>query len=135
MAIVLIKPITVRLLTYGQKANVAAIRKRAADLLKDEHGKVDAAAFVETPAAEVHAECLASRWDSDIELKKPTPSQQGLAITLADVHERLTNEWLDELPVAKTCIVFARWTSQRDQAQWQLTIADGQRHSDTRPAH
>ena len=38
MARVLIKPITVRLIAYGQKANIAAIRSRACDLLKDEHG-------------------------------------------------------------------------------------------------
>jgi len=131
---VLIKPITVRLLTYGQKANVAAIRKRASDLLRDEHGAADPAAFTELSAADVHAEIVATRWDSDTALKKPTASQAGVAITLANVHERLTNEWMDELPVAKTCVVFASWTSQRDGSAWQLSIADGERHSDTRPA-
>jgi hypothetical protein len=130
---VIIKPITIRLLAYGQKANIAAIRTRAADLLDDEHGSVDEANLVALPAAEVHAEICATRYDTEVALKKPSPSQVGIAITLNEVNERLTVEWLHELPVAKTCIAFAIWTSPREGVAWQLLIADGGRWSESRP--
>ena len=133
MVAVFIKPITIRLLTYGQKANVAAIRTRAAAMLKDEHGAVDASAFVEMKAADVHAEILAKRSDPDPPLKKPTPSQAGLAITLAEVNERMANEWLNELPAAKTCVAFATWTGSREPMAWQMLLADGDRTSDSKP--
>src|SRR5688500_6920018 len=125
-----VKPITVRLLVYGQKANVAAIRGRAADLLKDEHGKADESSFTLMPAAEAYAEIIAKRLDSEVELKKPTASQAGIAITLSGVHERLTTEWLFELPVAKTCVAFATWDSQKEPVSWQLLIAQGSRWSE-----
>src|SRR3954466_13462830 len=105
----LIKPITVRLIAYGPEANVAAIRGRAADLLKDEHGKADPAAFVTMTAEDVHAEIMATRLDAEGKLKKTTAPRAGIAITLAEVNERLTTEWLFELPVAKTCVAFATW--------------------------
>ncbi len=132
----LIKPITLRLFVYGQKANVAAIRKRATDLLRDEHGKAAVAgldsAFVDAPAADLHTEILATTWDTEAAPKKPTPSQLGLIATLAEVHERMANEWLDELPVAKTCVVFAQWDSPRDGSSWQTLIVDGRRRSEQR---
>ena len=128
-----VKPITVRLIAYGQKANVAAIRGRAADLIKDEHGKVDEADFVIMKAADVHAEIIATRLDSEITLAKPTASQAGIANTLNQVHERLTNEWLFELPIAKTCTAFATWNSEREPVAWQLLIAQGGRWSENRP--
>lgn len=130
----IIKPITVRLIAYGQKANVANIRTRAADFLKEENGSVDATAFVELSAAKVHAEISAQRLETDIALKKPTPSQCGIAITLAEVNERMAGEWLQELPVAKTCVAFATWISFRENMAWQLLIADGSRWSESRPA-
>jgi hypothetical protein len=130
---VIIKPITVRLVTYGQKANVAAIRTRAAALLKDEHGQVPAAAFVAATAAEVHAEIVAHRLDTETVLRKPTPAQTGLFITLTEIHERMANEWLQELPVAKTCVVLATWASPRDGLAWQMLFADGDRWSESRP--
>ena len=129
----LVKPITVRLLAYGTKANIAAITSRAADVLRDEHGSADETAFVPMPAADVYAEIIGTRWDSDVELKKPSASQAGIAITLGRVHERLTTEWLFELPVAKSCVVFATWESQRDPVAWQVLIAQGDRWSDNRP--
>lgn len=132
----LIKPITVRLFVYGQKANVAAIRKRAHDLLRDEHGKaadsVLDTAFVDAPAADLHTKILATTWDAEAAPKKPTPSQLGLIATLTDVHERMANEWLEELPVAKTCVVFAQWDSHRDGSSWQTLIVDGRRRSEQR---
>jgi hypothetical protein len=133
MARVLIKPITVRLIAYGQKANIAAIRSRACDLLKDEHGAIDDAAFAVLDAKKVHEEISAKRLDSEVAIKPPTPSQVGIAITLSEVNERLTVDWLHDLPVAKTCVAFASWTSHRDQAAWQLLIASGGRWSESRP--
>ena len=130
---VAIAPVTVRLLVYGQKANVANIRTRAAALLKEENGSVDAAAFVETPADDVHAEIDRDRIDREIALKKPTPSQAGMVITLHELHERVANEWLAELPAAKTCVVFASWTSLRDAARWQMLISEGHRSLENRP--
>ena len=131
---VFIKPVTIRLIAYGQKANVAAIRTRAAKLLIEEHGAADAKAFSEVPAADVHAEILATRLDAEVELKKPTPSQAGIVIILAEVNERMVNEWLQELPVAKTGVAFATWTSPREKLAWQLLMADGGRWSENRPA-
>jgi hypothetical protein len=133
MARVLIKPITVRLLAYGQKANIAAIRSRACDLLKDEHGTIDDAAFAVLAAAKVHDEISARRLDAEVAIKPPTPSQAGIVITLTEVNERLTVDWLHDLPVAKTCVAFASWTSHRDSAAWQLLIAGGGRWSESRP--
>lgn len=129
----IIKPITVHLIIYGQKANLSAIRVRASDLLKEEHGAIDASLFVERPSADVHAEITATRFDSEVPLKKPTASQPGLAITLPEVNEKFTKEWLQDLPVAKTCVVFATWDSPRDQMRWQLLMADGGRWSESRP--
>jgi hypothetical protein len=131
---VLIKPITIRLVAYGQKTNIAAIRSRAEDLLKDEHGTVDAAAFAVLPAKKVHAQIIADRLDADVALKAPTPSQVALSITLNEVNERMAVDWLHELPVAKTCVVFATWTSVREGTSWQLLIAAGGRWSESRPA-
>jgi hypothetical protein len=133
MAHVIIKPITVRLIAYGQKANIIAIRGRAGDLLKDEHGTIDDAAFAVLGATKVHDEISAKRLDTEVAIKPPTPSQAGIAITLSEVNERLTVDWLHELPVAKTCVAFACWTSHRDQATWQLLIASGGRWSESRP--
>lgn len=128
----IIKPITIRLIAYGQKANVAAIRTRAAALLKEENGSVDPAAFVEASAADVHAEIAAKRLDPEVELRKPTPAQCGLIITLAEVNERMAGEWLHELPVAKTCVAFATWFSPRENLDWQTLMADGGRWSESR---
>lgn len=128
-----VKPITVRLIAYGPKANVAAIRTRAASLLQDEHGSVDETAFVTMAAADVHAEIMATRLDAEVALKKPGASQAGIAINLGNVHERLTTEWLHELPVAKTCVAFATWISQREPVAWQLLMAQGGRWSENRP--
>jgi hypothetical protein len=133
MAHVLIKPITVRLIAYGQKANIAAIRGRAHDLLKDEHGHVDEAAFADREATAVHEEISAGRLDAEVAIKPPTRSQVGIAITLGEVNERLTVDWLHDLPVAKTCVAFACWTSHRDHASWQLLMASGGRWSESRP--
>ncbi len=128
-----IKPITIRLLAYGQKANIAAIRTRAAALLQDEHQRLDPALLVAMPAAEVHAEILAKRQDTEAELKKPGASQAGIAITLPEMNERATTAWLNELPVAKTCVAFATWTSPREGQACQLLIADGDRWTANRP--
>ncbi len=128
-----IKPITIRLIAYGQKANVAAIRLRAARLLKEEHGTVDPAALAEASAASVHEEILANRLDGEVVLKKPTPSQAGIVITLGEVNERMANEWIYELPIAKSCVVFATWSSPREGLAWQLLMADGGRWAESRP--
>ncbi len=130
---VIIKPITIRLIAYGEKANLAAIRTRALDLLKEEHGKVDATLLVDLPATEVHADILAARFDQDVVLKKPTAKKPGLAITLPEMNERMTVEWLHELPLAKTCVLFASWTSPREGMDWQLLAVDGSRWSESRP--
>lgn len=129
----IIKPITVRLVAYGQKANVAAIRTRAADLLKEEHGKVDAALFKDLVALDAHTEIVAKRLDTEVVLKKPSASRIGIAITLPEMNERMTVEWLHELPIAKTCVAFATWTSEREKVTWQLLMADGGRWSESRP--
>jgi hypothetical protein len=129
---VFIRPITVQLLVYGQKANVASIRTRATAFLKDEHGKADPACFTEAPAAEVHAAILACRYDDGDDLKKPTPAQAGLKITLPEVHARMVGEWLQELPVAKTCVVLAAWDNPREGRSEQLLIVEGLRSSEHR---
>jgi hypothetical protein len=129
----LIKPITVRLIAYGSKANVAAIRTRAAALLKEEHNSVDEACFATLSAADVHAEISAKRLEAEVVLVKPTPSQAGVAITLPEVHERITTEWLFELPVAKSCVALALWKSEREPVAWQLLMANGDHWSENRP--
>lgn len=128
----IIKPITIRLVAYGQKANIAALRTRSADLLKEEHGRVDAACFVDRPAADAHAEIMEKRLETEVVLKKPSASKDGIVITLPEVNERFANEWLQELPIAKTCVVFATWTSHREGMNWQMLIADGGRWSESR---
>ncbi len=128
----LIKPITVRLIAYGPKANIASLRGRAELLLKEEHGSIDAESVAIVPARVVHAEIIVTRLDAEVTLKPPTASRAGIAITLAEVNERLTSEWLFELPVAKTCVVFATWFSPREQTAWQLLIAQGSRWSENR---
>jgi hypothetical protein len=130
---VIILPITVRLIAYGPAANISAIRTRAAALLEDEHGASDERSFAPLASAEAHAEITAKRWDTEVPLKKPPPSQAGLLVTLVDVHERATTDWLDELPVAKTCVAFATWISAREPVSWQLLIAQGRRWSENRP--
>ena len=130
---VIIKPITIRLIAYGQPANLAAIRTRAVDLLKEEHGKVDPALLVAMSAIDVHAEILATRFDVDVVLKKPTAKKPGLAITLPEMNERTTVEWLHELPLAKTCVMFVTWISPREGMSWQLLAIDGSRWSESRP--
>lgn len=129
----IIKPITVRLVAYGQKANVANIRTRAAAFLKEENGAVDESCFQAMSAADAHAEIVAQRFEAESELKKPTASQAGIAITLAEVNERMVGEWLQELPVAKTCVAFATWLSFRENMDWQLLMADAGRWSTSRP--
>jgi hypothetical protein len=128
-----LKPITVRLIAYGPKDSVAALRSRAEDLLKDEHGSIDAANFAEVSAADVHAEIIKTRLDSEVPLKKPSAAKIGIAITLPEVNERLATEWLDELPVAKTCVAFATWFSPRESVAWQMLIAQGSKWSENRP--
>lgn len=134
MGPVFIKPITVRIVAYGLKSNVAAIRTRAVALLKDEFGTADPALLRELPADDAHAEIAAKRWDPEVALKKPTASQAAIAITLPEVNERATTEWLRELPAAKSCTVFATWLSPREGADFQMLIADGDRATDSRPA-
>ncbi len=124
---VAIAPITIRLVAYGQKANVAAVRTRAISFLKEELGTVDDSWFAELDAATAHAEIVAGSTGCDVELRKPTKSQAGIAITLPEVHERMAGEWLNELPAAKTCVVFATWHSARDGLDWRLLIAEGDR--------
>ncbi len=126
-----IKPITIRLLAYGQKANLAAIRTRAAAMLKEEHGTVEAAWFADAKAADVHAEVVAKRRDTEVELKKPSPSQDGIILTLPEVNERMVTEWIHELPVARTCVLFATWYSSRESLAWQLLVIDGERSSES----
>ena len=133
LARVIIKPITVRLIAYGEKANLAAIRTRAVDLLKEEHGKLDPSLIVELPGSEVHAEIISKRYDQDVELKKPTAKKPGMVITLPEMNEKMTVEWLHELPLAKTVVVFAAWTSHRENMDWQLLANDGSRWSESRP--
>ena len=128
-----IKPITIRLIAYGQKANIAAISLRAARLLKEEHGSVDPAALVEAKGLAVYEEIVATRLDGEVALKKPTPSQAGIVITLGEVNERMVIEWIYELPVAKSCVAFATWVSPREGLAWQLLMADGGRWSESRP--
>ncbi len=131
---VIIKPISMRLVAYGQKANIAAIRRRAADLLKEEHGSADPAAMQDTAARQVHAEIVATTLAGEVALKAPTPSQAGLTVLLKDINGRMGVEWLDELPVAKTCVVYATWTDFRAGMDWQVLIHEGGRTSDSRPA-
>jgi hypothetical protein len=130
---VFIKPVTIRLIAYGQKANIAAIRLRAARLLKDEHGIVDPAALVDAKALAVYDEIIATRLDDEVVLKKPTPSQAGIIITLTEMNERMVNEWIYELPIAKSCVAFATWVSPREGLAWQLLMADGGRWAESRP--
>jgi hypothetical protein len=130
---VAIAPVTVRLLVYGQKANVANIRTRAQALAKEELGGAEAAACTEAEAEAVFDEIERDRHERDVALKKPTKSQAGAIIVLPELHERVANEWLAELPVAKTCVVCATWTSQRDRAVWQMLVAEGHRSLDSRP--
>lgn len=134
IAEVFIKPITVRIVAYGLKSNVAAIRTRAAALLKDEFGKADPSLLVEMSAEDAHGEITAKRWDAEVALKKPTASQAAIAVTLPEVNERATTEWLRELPAAKSCVVFITWLSPRENADYQMLIADGDRATDSRPA-
>lgn len=129
----LIRPITVRLIAYGQPSNLVAIRNRALDLLKGEHGSVDPAAIATVTAEAVHGEIVATRWDAEVPLKKPGASQAGIVIILTEVHERLTTEWLHELPVAKTCVAFATWLGAREPGSWQLLMAQGRHWSEQRP--
>jgi hypothetical protein len=77
---------------------------------------------------------VAKRWDPEVVLKKPTASQAAIAITLPEVNERATTEWLRELPAAKSCVVFITWLSPRENADFQMLIADGDRATDSRPA-
>jgi hypothetical protein len=130
---VLIKPISVRLIAYGQKANVAAIRTRAAVLLKEEHGKANEQDFLELSARSVHEEILRERWDAEVPLKLPSPSLVGIGIRLTEVHERMATEWLYELPIAKTCVAFATWISHKDSTSWQLLLVQGRHWSENRP--
>lgn len=129
----IIKPITVHIFAYGQKANISSLQHRSSDLLKDEHGTIDARLFVSKSSADIHAKIIAQQWDHDVALKKATPSQPGIAITLPDMNERLTIEWLHEIPVAKTCVIFATWVSHKEKMTWQMLIADGNRSSESRP--
>jgi len=129
----LIKPITVRLIAYGEKANLAAIRTRALDLLKEEHGKLDPTLIADVPGTKVHAEIMEKRVDQDVALKKPTAKKPGMVITLPEMNEKMTVEWLHELPLAKTVVVFATWTSHRENMDWQLLANDGSRWSESRP--
>ena len=129
----IIKPITIRLIAYGQKANIAAIRKRATDLLKEEHGTAAPDAFQESPAKDVHAKISATTLASEVALKAPTPSQAGITVVLAEINGRMGVEWLDELPVAKTCVVYATWTDFRAAMDWQVLIHESGRSSDSRP--
>lgn len=128
------KPITIRLVIYGQKANVAAIRTRATALLEEEHGAAAPACFDEVTAAIAHAEVRAKRLDAEVDLKAPGAAQAGLIVTLPEMNERCTVEWLTELPVAKTCVCFASWTSMKEPVVWQMLVALGQRSSESRPA-
>jgi len=129
----LIKPITVRLLAYGMKPNVSAIITRASDLLKEEHGAVPPTAISPRAAKKVYDVIMAEKWDTEVVLKKPAPSNAGVEIELKDVNERLTVEWLHELPLAKTCIAWATWTSPREGTIWQLVCAEGGRWSESQP--
>jgi hypothetical protein len=129
---VLIKPISVRLIAYGQKANIAAIKNRAAGLLKEEHGKVQIDQFLDLPAKDVFQEIITNRWDNEVVLKTPTASSNGIVISLPDVHERMTTEWLYELPIAKTCVAFATWISHKDNTSWQLLLVQGRHWSENR---
>lgn len=128
----LVKPITVRLLAYGSKANLAALRKGAGDALKDEHNKIDRSLFVDLPAEDVHIEVMSTRWDAEIKLKNPAPSMVGVRITLPDMHERMTMEWLNEMKVAKTCVVFAQWISMAHNEDCQMLCHEGDRWGDRR---
>jgi hypothetical protein len=130
---VIIKPLTIRILVYGQKANIAAIRKRAVDFLKDEHNKVDPAWLVEKSAADIFQEISDTRWDAEVPLKKPGKSAVGIDITLPEVNQRMADEWMHELPVAKTCYVFATWLDPKENLNWQLLVAEGGRWSESRP--
>jgi hypothetical protein len=129
----LIKPISVRLLAYGMKPNVAAILTRARDLITEEHGTVDPAAITTLTAKKAFELITAMKWDAEVALKKPAPSHVGIEIALTQVNERLTVEWLHELPLAKTCIALASWDSPREGTSWQLICSDGGRWSESRP--
>jgi hypothetical protein len=130
---VLVKPLTIRLIVYGQKANIAAINKRAKDFLKDEHGKIDPTWLVDAPADDIYKEILETRWDHEVALKKPGKSNVGFIVTLPEVNKRMADEWLHEIPVAKTCVVFATWIDPKENLHWQLQIIDTARWSDSRP--
>lgn len=129
-----IKPITIRLVAYGQKANVAAIRTRAAAMLKDEHGKADPACFAEVTAEVAHDEIAAQRREPQPDLRKPTPAQAGIVLTLPEVNEKMAGEWLAELPVARTCVAFATWISHREGLSWQILFAEGAKGYHNQPA-
>jgi len=131
---VLVKPLTIRLIVYGQKANIAAIRKRSIDFLKDEHGKIDPTWLLDVPADDVYKEIMDTRWDAEVVIKKPGKSAVGFIVSLPEVNKRMADEWMHELPVAKTCVVFATWLDPKDDLNWQLQIVDTARWSDSRPA-
>lgn len=127
-----IKPITVTLLAYGTKANIAAIRKAATAQIEDDHDQADPSLFLERPAEDIHADIEAARWDPTAVLKKPGPSQAGLQVTMPDMHERMTTAWLNELKVARTCVVFASWFSEAEQERCQMLCAEGEHWMDRR---
>ncbi len=131
----IIKPLTIRLLVYGQKANISAVRKRATDLLKDEHGKknIDPNWLLDAPADDVYQEIIGSRWDQEVPLKKPGKSAVGFIVTLFEVNKRMADEWMHELPVAKTAVIFATWKDEKENLEWQLQMIDADRFSSSRP--
>ncbi|MFW5829017.1 MAG: hypothetical protein ACOCXA_02040 [Planctomycetota bacterium] len=130
----MIKFITLSLLAYGQKSNVSAVQRAAEAFLKEEADGFDASWFQERPAAEVHQEILDQVWDPDCTLKKPTASQQGIAITLPEVNERMAREWLEELKIAKTCVVFVHWHNPNGPSDHQYLILGGEHWFDSRSA-
>jgi len=128
----LIKPIDLTLYAYGQKANVAKIRKAAEDFLADEHDEVDPTWFDERPSSEVAETIQGLLWDQGTALRKATPAQPGLIIRMPAVHERMTTEWLFELKVAKTGVLFATWFSEAEQVDRQLLDINGEQWADRR---
>ena len=116
----MIAPITVTLRAYGKPANLSKIRKEAEDLIKEEHDAVDPAWVEELEAKDIAEEMLTELWDSSHTLLKLSKTHGGIRILMPDMHERFTTEMLEEIKIAKTCVLLASWHSDRDGEDHQV---------------
>ena len=128
----MIKPVTMVILAYGTKGNITKVRNASAAFLKEENDEAGDECFVDDKALAIYEHILSERWDDTVVLKKPTKSQEGIMVTLPDVHQRMVTEWIQEMVVAKTCVLFASWYSPNDDEHHQMLAADSDKWFDTR---